>query len=108
MGAPRRFFRRGGGYRGSRGGAGGPPRRSYQDDNQVKYFGISSIIDQLSTKRKYLWFNCIIRIMNTVKVMKMEQTDPVPDIAAATIALEHEVMVLLELTAKVTTNPNKK
>lgn len=39
MGAPRRFFRRGGGFRGSRGGAGGPPRRPYQDENQViKYF----------------------------------------------------------------------
>jgi len=35
MGAPRRFFRRGGGFRGSRGGAGGPPRRPYQDENQV-------------------------------------------------------------------------
>lgn len=35
MGAPRRFFRRSGGFRGSR-GTGGPPRRPYQDDNQVK------------------------------------------------------------------------
>lgn len=34
MGAPRRFFRRGGGFRGSR-GTGGPPRRPYQDENQV-------------------------------------------------------------------------
>jgi len=34
MGAPRRFFRRGGGFRGSR-GPGGPPRRPYQDENQV-------------------------------------------------------------------------
>ncbi|VVC32062.1 Cold shock domain,Nucleic acid-binding, OB-fold,Cold-shock conserved site,Cold-shock protein, DNA- [Cinara cedri] len=33
MGAPRRFFRRSGGFRGSR-GSGGPPRRPYQDDNQ--------------------------------------------------------------------------
>jgi len=32
MGAPRRFYRRGGGFRGSR-GTGGPPRRPYQDDN---------------------------------------------------------------------------
>lgn len=37
MGAPRRFFRRGGGYRGSR-GTGGPPRRPYQDENQVIIF----------------------------------------------------------------------
>jgi len=35
MGAPRRFFRRGSGFRGSR-GTGGPPRRPYQDENQVK------------------------------------------------------------------------
>lgn len=34
MGAPRRFFRRGGGYRGTR-GTGGPPRRPYQDESQV-------------------------------------------------------------------------
>jgi len=33
MGAPRRFFRRGSGFRGSR-GTGGPPRRPYQDENQ--------------------------------------------------------------------------
>lgn len=35
MGAPRRFFRRSVGFRGTR-GSGGPPRRPYQDDNQVK------------------------------------------------------------------------
>lgn len=38
MGAPRRFYRRGGGFRGSRGGTGGPPRRPYQDENQVKIY----------------------------------------------------------------------
>ncbi|XP_050420123.1 Y-box-binding protein 1 [Adelges cooleyi] len=32
MGAPRRYFRRGGGFRGGRGGPGGP-RRPYQDEN---------------------------------------------------------------------------
>lgn len=40
MGAPRRFFRRGGGYRGSR-GSGGPPRRPYQDENQVRIYFFS-------------------------------------------------------------------
>jgi len=42
MGAPRRFFRRGSGFRGSR-GTGGPPRRPYQDENQVKILRKKSI-----------------------------------------------------------------
>lgn len=49
-----------------------------------------------------------IRTMNTTKAMKMEPTDPVLAIVAAIIAHEQEVMVLQELIAKVTTNPNKK
>jgi len=46
MGAPRRFFRRGSGFRGSR-GTGGPPRRPYQDENQVKiwYDGIEDFLN---------------------------------------------------------------
>lgn len=50
----------------------------------------------------------IIRTMIITKVMKMEEIDHVPVIAAAIIALGHEVMVHQELTAKVTMNPNKK
>lgn len=46
--------------------------------------------------------------MTTTKATKMEQTDPVLAIVAAIIAHEQEVMVLRELIAKVTTNPNKK
>lgn len=42
MGAPRRFFRRGGGFRGGRGGA--PPRRPYQDENQVTELNFFSLI----------------------------------------------------------------
>lgn len=46
--------------------------------------------------------------MNIIKVMKMEQIDPVLVIAVAIIVLEREVMVLQEPIAKVTMNPNKK
>lgn len=46
--------------------------------------------------------------MNITKVTKMEQTGLALVIVVVTIAREHEVMVLQELTAKVTTNPNKK
>jgi len=49
-----------------------------------------------------------IRTMNIIKVMKMEQIDPVLAIAVAIIVLEREVMVPQEPIAKVTMNPNKK
>lgn len=46
--------------------------------------------------------------MNSTKVTKMEQIDPVLATVAAIIVPEQEVMVHQEPTAKVTTNPNKK
>jgi hypothetical protein len=49
-----------------------------------------------------------IRTMNTTKAMKMEQIDPVLAIVVVTTVPEHEAMALQELTAKVTTNPNKR
>lgn len=111
MGAPRRFFRRGG-FRGGRGGGGpGGPRRPYQDDNNqvliIFIFCYFIIILLLLAVFNMQFFIEIFRIMNTTKMM-MEETDPVHAIVAATPDQEHEVMDLQELTVKVTMILNKK